>query len=120
MWMGLFLGSTITKDDNEESDVTRRIQAGWKKWRKVSGVLCGRRMPVKVKGKIHKTGVRPVKMYGIEGTPIKKVNVKRMGVAEMKMLRWLSEVTRRDRISVTPIKGIVKVTEVSKKMQKQN
>ena len=72
---------------------------------------------MKIKGKIHKTVVRPAKMYGIEGTRIKKVNEKRMGVAEMKMLRWLSGVTRGDRISDTPIKGIFKVTEVSKKMQ---
>ena len=35
---------------------------------------------------------------GPEATPVKNLNEKRMNVAEMKMLRWMSGVTRRDRI----------------------
>ena len=50
----------------------------------------------------------------MEATPMKKVNEKRMDVAEMKMLRWLF---RRDRISNMWIRGTVKVAEVSKKVQ---
>ena len=56
-------------------------------------------------------------MYGMEATPIKKVNEKRMNVADMKMLRWMSGVTRRDRISNTRIRGTVNVAELSKKVQ---
>ena len=93
-----YLRPTITVDGSEEREVTRRIQAGWKNWREVSGVLCDRRMPVKLKGKVYNTVVRPAMMYGMEATPIKKVNEKRMKVAEMKMLRWMSGVTIRDRI----------------------
>ena len=74
-------------------------------------------MPVKQKGKNYKTVVRPAMMYGMEATPIKKVNEKRMNVAEMKMLRWMSGVTRRDRISNTRIRGTVIVAELLKKVQ---
>ena len=112
-----YLGSTITVDGNEERVVTRRIQAVWKNWREVSGVPCDRRMPVKLKGKVYKTVVRPAMMYGMEATPIKKVNEKRMNVAEMKMLRWMSGVTRRDRIPNTRIRETVKMAELSKKVQ---
>ena len=98
-------------------EITRRIQAGWKNWRDVSGVLCDRRMPVKLKGKVYKTVVRPAMLYGMEVTPIKKVNEKRMDVAEMKMLRLMTGVTRKDRIRNTRIRGTVKVTEISKKAQ---
>ena len=83
----------------------------------MSGVLCDRRMPVKLKGKVYKTVVRPAMMYGMEATPIKKVNEKRMNVAEMKMLRWMSGVTKRNRIPNTRIRGTVKVAELSKKVQ---
>ena len=66
-----YLGSTITVNGSEEREVmTRRIQAGWKNWREVSGVLCDRRMPVKLKGKVYKTIVRPAMMYGMEATPV--------------------------------------------------
>ena len=116
--MGLSaFGSTITVDGSEEREVTRRIQAGWKNWREVSGVLCDRRMPVKLKGKVYKTVVRPAMMYGMEATPIKKVNEKRMNVAEMKMLRWMSGVTRRDRIPNKRLRGTVKVVKLLKKVQ---
>ena len=112
-----YLGSTITVDGSEEREVTRRIQAGWKNWREVSGVLCDRRMPVKLKGKVYKRVVWPAMIYGMEATPIKKVKEKRMNVAEIKMLRWMSGVTRRDRIPNTQIKGTAKVAELSKKVQ---
>ena len=112
-----YLGSTITVDGREEREVTRRIQAGWKNWREVSGVLCDRRMPVKLKGKVYKTVVRPAMMYGMEATPIKKVNEKRMNVVEMKMLRWMPGMTRRDGIPNTRIRGTVKVAELSRKVQ---
>ena len=70
-----------------------------------------------VKRKVYKTVVRPAMMYGMEATPIKKVNEKRKNAAEMKILRWMSGVTRRDRISNTQIRGTVKVVELSKKVQ---
>ena len=38
-----YLGSTTTVDGSKEREVTRRIQARWKNWREVSGVLCDRR-----------------------------------------------------------------------------
>ena len=80
-------------------------------------MLCDKRMPVKLKGKVYKTVVRLAMMYGMEATPIKKVNEKRMNVAEMKMFRWMSGITRRDRIPNTRIKGSVQVAELSKKVQ---
>ena len=40
-----------------ENKVNLRIKCGWHNWRKVSGVICYRRVPVRVKGKVHKTVV---------------------------------------------------------------
>ena len=74
-------------------------------------------MPIKLKGKVHKTVVRPALTYGLETAPLKKTEEKKLDVAEMKMLRWMSGVTRKDRIENKYIRGSVKVTEVSKKIQ---
>ena len=41
-----------------DAEVTHRVQSGWKNWKSVSGVLCDRKMNVKIKGKVYRTMVR--------------------------------------------------------------
>ena len=45
-----YLGSTLAEDGELDAEVTHRVQSGWKNWKRVSGVLCDRRMNVKIKG----------------------------------------------------------------------
>ncbi|KAI5728881.1 hypothetical protein M8J77_001642 [Diaphorina citri] len=85
----------------------------------MSGVLCDKSVSVRNKGYIYKTVVRPAMLYGAETWPIKKRQEDRMNVAEMRMLRWMCGVTRMDRIRNTRIRGSVKVTEISKKVQER-
>ena len=47
-----YLGSMMQQDGGIDTDVSHRIQAGWTKWRSASGVLCDRKVPIKVKGGI--------------------------------------------------------------------
>ena len=54
-----YLGSTLAEDGELDAEVTRRVQSGWKNWMRVSGVLCDRRMNVKIKGEVYRTVVRP-------------------------------------------------------------
>ena len=42
-----------------ETEIAKRVGAGWLNWKKCSGVLCDKRMPVKLKGKVYRTVVRP-------------------------------------------------------------
>ncbi|KAF3649171.1 putative spermidine hydroxycinnamoyl transferase-like [Capsicum annuum] len=39
-----------------DEDVSNRIGAGWMKWRLASGVLCDKKVPLKLKGKFYKSG----------------------------------------------------------------
>ena len=32
--------------------MTHRIQSGWKNWKRVSGIVCDRRISLRVKGKV--------------------------------------------------------------------
>ena len=34
--------------------ITQVVSAAWRNWKRCSGVLCDRRMPVKLKGKVYK------------------------------------------------------------------
>ena len=112
-----YLGSVVDATAETSREVNYRIQCGWNNWRKVSGVICDKRVPVRLKGKVHKAVVRPALTYGLEAAPMKKSEEKKMDVAEMKMLRWMVGVTRRDRIRNVYIRGTVKVLEVSRKIQ---
>ena len=46
-----------------------------------------------------------------------KAHEKKLDVAEMRMLRWMSGVTKIDRIGNERIRGTTKVGEISKKVQ---
>ena len=48
---------------------------------------------------------------------MKKAQEKKLDVAEMRMLRWMSGVTKLDRIRNERIRGTTKVGEISKKVQ---
>ena len=65
------------------------MQSEWKNWTRVSGVLCDRKMNVKVNWKVYRTVVRPTLVYGAETWALKKAYEKKSEVAEMQMLRWV-------------------------------
>ena len=67
-------------------------------------------------GKVYKTVVRPAMMYGAETSAVKKAQETKLDVAELTMLRWISRVTKLDRITNERIKGTAKVGEISKKV----
>ena len=101
-----------------DAEMTHRIQSGWKNWKRISGILCDRRISLRVKGKVYKTVVRPAMMYGAETWAVKKAHEKKLDVAEMRMLRWMSGVIKMDRIrNERIIRGTTKVGEISKKVQ---
>ena len=83
----------------------------------MTGVICDTKVPLTLKGKVHKAVVRPALTYGLEAAPMKKAQEQRLDVAEMKMLRWMSGVTRMDRIRNNYVRGSAKVTQASKKIQ---
>ena len=49
-----YLGSIIQKNVVIGEDVDHMIKNSWRKWRMMLGVLCDRRMPVRLKGKCYK------------------------------------------------------------------
>ncbi|XP_037800551.1 uncharacterized protein LOC119595496 [Penaeus monodon] len=93
-----YLGAMVEEDGSMGREIKHRIQCGWNNWRKVSGVICDKRVPIKLKGKVHKSVVRPAMTFGLETAPLRKVEERKLDVAEMKMLRWMVGLTKMDRI----------------------
>ena len=100
-----------------EKEVKKRVQAGWNEWRRVSGVICDKRLPARVKGKVYSSVVRPAMVYGLETVAVTKKQVEEMEVAEMKMLRFAMGVTRKDKIRNEHIRSTVKVERLGMKMR---
>ena len=68
-----YLGSTVQESGGCEREVKKRVQsAGWNGWRRISGVICDRRLPARVKGKVYSSVVRPAMVYGLETVAVAK------------------------------------------------
>ena len=109
-----YLGSTVSNDGRCE---VRRIQAGWMSWRKVSGVLCDRKLSAKVKGKMYKSVVRPTMLYGMETVAVTERQMGKMEVAELKMVRWALGVTRKDKIRKEYMRGTAEIAKLGDKLR---
>ena len=72
-----YLCSTVSSDGRCEEEVRRRIQAGWMSWKKVSGVLCDRKLSARVKGKMYKSVVRPAMLCGMETVTVTERQVEK-------------------------------------------
>ncbi|KAM1321398.1 hypothetical protein PS2_014084 [Malus domestica] len=75
-----YLGSILQKNGELDGDLNHRIQAEWMKWKSVSGVLCDRRRPLKLKGKFYRTAIRSAMLYGTECWAVKHQHVHKMGL----------------------------------------
>ncbi|KAJ8715872.1 hypothetical protein PYW08_013157 [Mythimna loreyi] len=101
----------------QSRDVESRISAAWAKWREVAGVICDPKMPVRLKGQVYKTIIRPVLLYGSEAWPVLERHKQSLRVTEMNMLRWMSGVSRKDRIKNSRIRGSLQVRDIADKLQ---
>ncbi|KAK3529897.1 hypothetical protein QTP86_007215 [Hemibagrus guttatus] len=112
-----YLGSTVQSNGECGKEVKKRVQAGWNGWRKVSGVLCDRKISVRIKGKVYRTVVRPAMLYGLETVSLRKRQESELEVAELKMLRFSLGVTRLDRIRNEYIRGTAHVGRLGDKLR---
>ena len=63
---------SVQADDRLDLEVEKRIQAGWNNRRKLTGMLCNKHVPLRVKSRIYKLMVQPAMMYGLEKVAITK------------------------------------------------
>ena len=75
------------------------------------------KMPIKLKRKFYRITIRPAMLYGSECWAIKRQQIYKMSVAEMRMLRWMSGHTRMDRIRNEVIRSKVGVAPIEDKVR---
>ena len=114
-----YLGSTVQSNGGSNVEVKKRIQSGWNAWQKITGVLCDRKVPAKLKGRLYKIMVRPAMLYGMEALALTKGQEKKMEVAEMKMLRFALGKTRMDMIPNNTIRETIGVGDLQRKLREE-
>ena len=112
-----YLGSVIDKDGTIDRDVDLRVQAAWSSWRKLTGVLYDRKIPLRLKAKIYETIIRPALTYGSECWAMKVTNKRKIATTEMRMLRGILGVSRRDHIRNEEIRRILHLSPIDEVMR---
>ena len=85
-------------------------------WRNASKFICDHKIPNKPKGKFYQTAIRPAMFYGNECWALKGQQEQKMGVAERRILRWMSRHTRKDKLQNSYIWNRVGVAPIEEKI----
>ena len=67
-----YLGSTVQLDGGSDTEITKRIKAGWGAWKRITGMRYDWKVPGTVKGQLYKTMVRPAMLYRVETLTVTK------------------------------------------------
>lgn len=77
-----------------DEDVRCCMKHGWYKWKELTGILCDKNIPSKLKSKVYKTRISPAMM---ECWPMRKSELP-LDTAEMNLLKWILGKKRADRL----------------------
>ena len=94
-----YLGSVLDREGGVERAVRARVAAAWAKWREIAGLLCNRRIPLKSRANIYDACIRSVILYGAESWPLTQRLEKYIQSCDRRLLRYMSGVSLRDRVS---------------------
>ncbi|KAK6754463.1 hypothetical protein RB195_013455 [Necator americanus] len=112
-----YLGSKVTSTGDIDQEGRARFNAAWMKWKMATGVLCDKKVPVRLKSKIYRTVVRPVALYGCECWPTTKALERVLHAMEMRMLSWTIGVTLKEKVSNDTVRSIFGVVPITEKMK---
>jgi len=80
-------------------------------------VLCNKKIPLRLKGRVYRMVIRPTLVYGAECWPVKSSHIQRMRVTEMRMICWMCGHTRLDKIRNDAIRGKTGVATIENKIR---
>ncbi|XP_047498499.1 uncharacterized protein LOC125045338 [Penaeus chinensis] len=108
---------TAAREGGCETAVKDRVKAALAKWRKVSAVMCDKKLPAKLKSKMYKTVIRPVLLYGAETWALRKKEESLLQRTEMRMLRWMLGICLRVQRKNEEVLAEAGVTSISSKIE---
>ena len=112
-----YLGVTISEEGGSEEAVRARVSAAWGKWRDLSGVISDKKMPRKLKMKLHVTVIRPVILFEEECWTVRKKEEQILEKTEMRILRSIKGVILRDKAKSVDIRNELGVNSMQEKVR---
>ncbi|KAK6764660.1 hypothetical protein RB195_024836 [Necator americanus] len=112
-----YLGYKVTSTGDTDQEGGARVNAAWMKWKMATGVLCDKKVPVRLESKIYRTVVRLVALYGCECLLTTKALERVLHAMEMRMLRWTIGVTLKEKVSNDTVRSIFGVVPITEKMK---
>ena len=83
-----YIGLTIDRRGGASKYLESRVSKAWSKWRELSGVICDKKVPTKLKILVYQTVIRPTLLYGCETWPMSVKDERRLATTETRMVRW--------------------------------
>jgi len=99
-----YLGDMMSVDGDGDTDVNTRIQTGCNKCRQLVPLLTSRDISLIRTGRLYSSCVRSSMLHGSETWPVWKENEVALERAEMRMVRWMSNVKVKDRVASKELK----------------
>ena len=93
----MYLGGTVCEDGGSSKEIQRRVQAGATAWRRVEGIMWGRKLKKQLKGEVLETCVVPACIYGLGTLALTKRQEEEMQIAENNWIQRICKVTQEDR-----------------------
>ena len=93
-----YLWSQVAADGGCERDVVQRMNEGYRAWGALNSVLSNRGFGKKAKKCLYQGVIVPTALYGGEAWGMRSAERRKVNVLEMKCLRSLVGVSRRDRV----------------------
>ena len=114
-----YLGTTIDREGGCGTEIAKRIEKAWNRWRELTGVLCDKKIPTKLKVLLYKTAIKPTLMYGNEIWPLTQRQEDKISATEMRMLRHIYNVDWEDHITNDSIREEAKIEAIAIGMRRR-
>ena len=88
------------------------------KFRELSGLLIGKGMSLRAKEIIYTTCIRPAMLCGSETWPTRIEDIRKMQRSEMRMLRWMTEVSLSERKSNGCMRSMLAIDDIGEIMRR--
>ena len=92
----VYLGGTVCEDGGSSKEIQRRVQAGAAAWRRVGGIMWGRKLKKQLKRK-SVGSLRDASLYIRVGNTALTERQEKIQIAESNWVRRICKVTQEDR-----------------------